>query len=212
MEGTCFIDLHTHAQHTDSLCVISYEVGSGKPFPDSDFVSAGVHPWDAEKVDMNDAVRFLETAQVAAIGEIGLDFSRDIDRGRQEEVFRAQLEVAARRGLPVILHCVRAHNEILRILPEYHLKAVVFHGYTGSKELTATITGKGYYISLGERSLESDKTIESIRRTDAGFMFAETDTSDIPIEAIYNSIAVIKKVEVTELKTLIYNNFKKIFG
>lgn len=192
--------------------VVSYEIGSGNPFPDVEFVSTGVHPWNAGNVDISEAAAFLETAPIVAIGEIGLDFSRNIDRSKQEEVFKAQLEIAAKRNLPVILHCVKAYNETLHILSQFKLKAVVFHGYIGSLEQTKTITSKGYYISIGERSLQSNKTIESIRHTQLCYMFAETDTSDTPIKSIYNAIAEVKEIEVTQLKNVIYNNFKAILG
>lgn len=212
MESTCFIDIHTHTQHPGVTAAVAYMIGSGEPFPKAEFVSAGVHPWDAEYVDMAEATDFLGTADIAAIGEIGLDFSHNVDKAKQERVFRMQLEIAARRNLPVILHCVKAYNEVLQILQQYDLKAVIFHGYTGSPEQTKTIIDRGYYISIGDRSLRSDKTVESIRNTPLSSIFAETDTSDTPIGAIYDTIADIKQVEVTRLKIMIFNNFKKVIG
>ncbi len=210
MNDVPYIDLHTHTHHFEVLCVVSYGIGTGQPFPEAPCVSAGVHPWDAERVDMTEAIRFLSTAKIAAIGEIGLDFSRQIDRDRQVDVFREQLAIAEKRNLPVILHCVKAYNEVLKTVSEFDLKAAVFHSYIGSPELASTITGKGYYISISERSLKSKKTIESISNTALGRIFAETDTSEVSIEHVYNAIAAIKKIEITELKHIIFNNFKKI--
>lgn len=209
MHDAPYIDMHTHAPHPGALCVVSYAIGSGEPFPEVHCISAGVHPWDAENIDMDEAIRILNEAPIAAVGEIGLDFSRQTDRKKQTDVLKLQLAVAEERDLPVILHCVKAYNEILEILSEYDLRAVIFHGYIGSPELTTTITNKGYYVSIGERSLKSRKTIESIRTAPIESIFAETDVSNLPIENIYHTIAGLKRIEVKELKRLIFSNFKK---
>lgn len=209
MNDTPYIDIHTHAPHPEALCVVSYGIGSGEPFPEAAYISAGVHPWDAEKVDMDAAVRFLNEAPIAAVGEIGLDFSRPTDRHKQIDIFRTQLAVAEKRHMPVILHCVKAYNEALRILSEFKLKAVIVHGYIGSPELTTTIIERGYYISVGEHSLKSHKTIESIKGAELTSIFAETDTSGVSIEDIYDAISELKKIDVAQLKQVIFNNFKK---
>lgn len=208
---TCFVNLHTHIQHDDCVEVVSYEIGSGKPFPAASYVSAGIHPWDVGNADIDKAVKFLKTVNISAIGEIGLDFLRDTDRGKQSDVFKAQLEVAEVRNLPVIVHCVRAYSEAIKTLSEYRLKAVIFHGYTGSPEQTSIVINKGYYVSLGTRSLQSSKTIESIRQIPLDRLFTETDISTTSIETIYSDISAIKNIDVEELKNAVYNNFKKIF-
>ena len=210
MDDLPYIDIHTHSSRPGEMCVVSYEIGSGQPFPKVPYVSAGVHPWDAETVNMEEAVKFLKETSLAAIGEIGLDFSRQIDRNKQIDVFKTQLALAEERNLPVILHCVKGYNEVLNIISGFNLRAVVFHSYIGSPELTANIIKKGYYISISEQSLKSQKTLESISNTSLASLFAETDTSDMSVKYVYDKISVIKKVEVRELKQFIFSNFKKV--
>ncbi len=207
-----FVDIHTHSAHAGITSIVSWDLGSEQPPPQATYVSAGIHPWSTETLNTYRAIQLLENLPINAIGEIGLDFSKPIDKARQREILQAQLEVASKRRLPVILHCVKAYNEALRILSQYQLAAVIFHGYIGSSEQTATIIKHGYYISAGERSLESPKTIESLRAAPLDRIFAETDTANTPIESIYGMIADIKGLDINTLKRLIYNNFKTVFG
>ena len=76
-------------------------------------------------------------ADVQAVGEIGLDLARPVDRVRQTELLRMQLRSAEQLGKPVVLHCVRAFEPLMRVLEEYRLRAVIFHGFIGSPEQAA---------------------------------------------------------------------------
>jgi TatD DNase family protein len=207
-----FIDIHTHTLRPGITCLLSWSFGrDGGTLPDAPYVSAGIHPWDAESVDLDAALAFLADAPVAAIGEAGLDFAKPIDRERQAAVFGAQLDIAEKRGLPVVIHCVRAYGEVLQMLRGRRLKAVIFHGYTGSPEQTARIIGSGYYISVGATSLGSAKTVVSLREAPLDHIFAETDTGDTPIEDIYGGIAEVKGLELPALQRAIETNFETIF-
>lgn len=101
--------------------------------------TAGVHPHDAKHWTA-DAPRQLEALaarpQVLAIGECGLDFDRNFSpRPDQERCFAAQLELAAKIGLPVFLHERKAHDRFVAILAEHRasLRAAVVHCFTGTK-------------------------------------------------------------------------------
>lgn len=207
-----FIDIHTHST-TGELSLYSYAIGrDAAPPAKGTFFSAGIHPWSAADADTAQALDYLRTAPVAAIGEIGLDYSSTVDRQKQREVFEAQLEIAEQRGLPVIIHCVRAYNDVLPILGRYELHAVVFHSYTGSPEQTAAIYDAGYYFSFGERSLRSAKTMASLRRIPRDRIFAETDESGVAISDVYTALVERLNMAVEELKIQIEQNYKRIFG
>lgn len=207
-----YIDIHTHKEFPSGRAVRTYSIGMDAEAPISDTFSAGIHPRSAADTNVEDALAYLRVAPVVAIGEIGLDYARETDIIAQTKILEAQLKIAEERSLPVILHCVRAYNDMLHILGGFRLKAVIFHGYTGSPEQTATIIKKGYYISVGERSLESPKTIEALRRTPLDHIFAETDESDSPIETIYGKLAAALQIPLPELQKAIMSNYKKIFG
>ena len=209
---TPFVDVHTHNEAAAGVISLrSYVLGRDDIPAHAGFFSAGIHPWYAAQTDIECGLEYLRAAPAAAIGEIGLDYRRGAERELQESVFRAQLKIAQMRNLPVVIHCVKAYNGILPLLKDYELPAVIFHGYTGSKEQAARLVKAGYYISFGQTSLGSPATVEALRSLPAENIFAETDESALPISDIYARMAAARNIETDELKSTIYSNFQRIF-
>ena len=123
----------------------------------------------------------------------------------------SQLEIARRRGLPVILHCVKAYNEMLPTLRPFDIPAV-FHGFAGSKQLAGQVLKAGYYLSFGETAFRSSKTADALRNTPSDRLFLETDESAAGIGSIYERAAAIRGVSVAELAAEIRKNYRKIFA
>lgn len=190
-----YIDIHTHnftSRHTELRAV-------------------GIHPWQGEQVGLED-ICDDKFSDAEAIGEIGLDYACNIDRAKQERVFCRQLEIAERLKKPVVLHCVKAFEPTMNILLRYSLKAVVFHGFIGSKEQAEAALKRGYYLAFGDRTRHSPKTIEALRATPLSQLFVETDESDRPIEDMYREIALLRGVTTEELLTATRKNWNRIFN
>ena len=187
-----YIDIHTHHSTT------SHFAPQG----------VGVHPWRAEKESVDDDA----LASATLIGEIGLDYARDVNCEVQEEVLCHQLSIAEQHNKVVVLHCVRAFEPMMKILERYHLRAVIFHGFIGSPEQAKRAVERGYYISFGEGAFRSPKTLKAMRSVPLSHIFAETDEADISIEEIYTRIAAERGIEVEELQNAIENNYNNIFG
>jgi TatD DNase family protein len=187
-------DIHTHNAHTQAQTIDT----------------VGIHPWHALEADLSTVE--LAVAEVDAIGEIGLDFACDVPREVQMVIFRAQLAIAERHKKAVILHCVRAFEEAMKVLSEYRLHAVIFHGFIGSVEQAQRAVAQGFYLSFGERTFRSPKTIEAMRSTPLSHLFVETDESATPIEKIYDKIAALRGISVVELATATEENFNLIFN
>ncbi len=107
----------------------------------------GIHPWFVTEITDDDITRFastVESSEVACIGEIGLDFSSSYvhTKNTQLRVFEYMLSQAAKSDLPVSIHCVKAHNEMLNLIKQYKVKGVM-HGLVGSIQLIEQ------YIHLG---------------------------------------------------------------
>lgn len=124
-----------------------------------------MHPWDAATQDAATLGQRLGGAQ--AVGETGLDFVRGADRAAQLSALRTQLRLARERGLPVVLHCVRAFEPLMRELAASEPRAVIFHGFIGSPEQARQALAKGYCLSFGERTFASPKTLAALRGTPA---------------------------------------------
>ena len=186
-----FIDIHTHhptLHHIEPQGV-------------------GCHPWYASQ-----GLPWLEEfEQAPLIGEIGLDYHCAVDPELQQRVFHEQLSIAQSLERAVVLHCVKAFEPTMRILAQYQLRAVIFHGFIGSVEQADRAIKSGYYLSFGPRSLRSTKSIKALMATPLNRLFAESDESGERIEDIYSAIATIKGISIEELQNAIENNYNKIF-
>lgn len=170
----------------------------------------GVHPWQAGLRQGDEIIPLLEDADL--VGEIGLDYACTADRELQLQLFREQLTLAERHAKPVVLHCVKAFEPVMQELSKHSLRAVIFHGFIGSPEQAAEAVKKGYYLSFGERTFSSPRTMKALRCTSVEKLFAETDERDMPIEEIYRRIADIKNLDPAELKCRIFHNYEEIFN
>ncbi len=94
----------------------------------------------------------LRAAGACAVGECGLDgpsAKLGVSMERQQEVLRAHLEIARDLGLPVILHCLKAHGALLALLEGFGPLAGVMHSYSGAAELVPRYLALGLHLSFG---------------------------------------------------------------
>ncbi len=222
---TPYIDIHTHRdpeEIPDGVVSMRSISLNDKTLSGMDYLaalpscrlSAGIHPWDAPTLsdaDVNRAIQYLQTADLSAIGEIGLDFYRNNDPIRQIQLFRQQLEIAMHRQLPVVLHCVKSLDQTIAILSRYRLPAVVFHGFTNSPQAAARLAAKGYCLSFGESMMHSPKTCDALLSVNPDRIFFETDDSQCPIEEIYQYACGLLGTNLETLKTRILANYQKVF-
>ncbi|MFR9503763.1 MAG: TatD family hydrolase [Rikenellaceae bacterium] len=189
-----YINIHTHNKCENELSI----------------TTVGIHPYAAEsgaKLQLQEV-----TSDIDAIGEIGLDFARNIDRKAQEELFEQQLSIAQQLSLPVVIHSVRAVDRTMEILKGYTLKAVIFHGFIGSSQQAQNAIKCGYYLSFGHRCFESPKTLIALSNSQLTNIFLETDEHEISIEEIYSMAAAQREESLTEIKDQIYKNYIKLFN
>lgn len=113
----------------------------------------GIHPEDALDLPENwlgQIQEMLKEPKIVAVGEIGLDYHwlDACPKGRQQEVFATQLELARELALPVVVHDREAHADTLEFLKKYKPAGVV-HCFSGSWETAREILDLGMYIGLG---------------------------------------------------------------
>lgn len=186
------VDIHTHHP--------SHEVITP--------MAVGIHPWEAASRKVAEIEPLVADAEV--IGEIGLDAACGVDFEQQLSVFREQLAIAERLDKPVILHCVRAFEQVMNTLSKFHLRAVIFHGFIGSPEQAKRALERGCFLSFGERTFRSPKTIEALQQTPINQLFIETDESLTPIAEIYERIALLRGVPTEQISTAAKQNFERL--
>ena len=123
-----------------------------------DFIkaAAGIHPHDAqfvekgsEKEALDEIEKLLRHRNTVALGEIGLDYHYDdTDERVQKEFFDAQLSMAEKAGLPVIIHDRDAHGDVFDMIQAHKNVTGVFHSYSGSAEMARQLVNMGWYISF----------------------------------------------------------------
>jgi TatD DNase family protein len=153
----------------------------------------------------------LHAAGCSAIGEIGLDKACGVDLARQLEVFEQQVVVACSRNLPIVIHCVKAQQEVVNVLTHYSTPSVIFHGFIGSPQQAEQLWQNGYYLSFGFGALKSPKTVNVLRHCPMEQLFLESDTAKEPISLLDEQVAIARGVGVEELRESIYNNYNRIF-
>lgn len=147
--------------------------------------SFGYHPWSLHERThdwLKNLTTFLEKTP-SAIGEAGLDrWKPDLPYEGQEEVFTAQLRLAAERNLPVSIHCLQAWGRMLEILKSEPRPACGFllHSYGGPKEMVKPFADLGAYFSLpGYYAHErKQRQREAFRFVPPDRLLIETDAPD----------------------------------
>lgn len=206
------LDIHTHLHSTAWNSVYSLRLGVDSSTPPAPY-SAAIHPWDCEVLWplREELLALLEGLPVIAVGETGIDNVAKVDRDKQAEIFCRQLQIAHRRQLPVILHSVHSVGEVLRRLRAEQVERAVFHGFTGNYLSAAEILSAGFFISFGERSLHSPKTVDTLGRMPVDRLFLESDESNAPIEELYAAVAAIRHIPPKELTEAVEQNYNRLF-
>ena len=148
------------------------------------YASAGIHPHECGKTGdigaaMERLAALLSRDKVVAIGEIGLDYYYDFsDREIQMAFFRAQMDVAAKTGLPVIIHDREAHGDTMDVIREYRGRVHgIIHSCSTSAEQVREYVKMGWYISFSGviTFKNAAKILESVQATPRDRILVETD-------------------------------------
>lgn len=186
------------------------------PEPLPGLYSMGIHPWyiqpDHWEKQLHSLREFSIYSRVLAIGECGLDKICTTPFPLQELVFRNQVVWANSIGKPLVIHCVRAWEEVLKTLEDAAVTVpVIFHGFAKNEQLARRLIDKGYYISLGKALLKPEK--ESLLQViPPAQLFLETDDAAISIGEIYTIAARALSIEHNSLVLQIQKNAATVFG
>ncbi|AJR09808.1 hypothetical protein H744_2c3164 [Photobacterium gaetbulicola Gung47] len=161
------------------------------------YYGLGLHPFFSAEHDAN-ALQQLASALAAeavlreksvsrcvAVGECGLDFAIvNADRDQQISLLAAQLQLANRFELPVILHCRKAFPELFGVLRQNRpIAGGVYHGFSGSHQQAKQLIDLGIKIGVGGTITyrRANKTRNTIAALPLDALLLETDAPDMPV-------------------------------
>jgi TatD DNase family protein len=199
-------------------------------------VAVGVHPHQAHRfaADPTAAARLVDSRLdslpgARAVGEIGLDYHYDFSPPEvQQAVFRAQLDVARRRSLPVVIHMREAEDDTLRILAERGGVETrgVFHCFSGDAAAASRVLATGYYVSIpGIATFPKAQVLrDAAAAIPADRLLVETDSpylAPVPFRGRRNepafvahlvaALAAVRATSAAELGAQTAENFAQLF-
>ena len=164
-----------------------------------DAYALGIHPLftpQAQEQDLHTLDQALTQAQgdphLVAVGEIGLDgFVPGLDMARQQHFYRAQLALAQRHGLPVLLHVRRSADALLSGLRQCLVAGGLAHAFNGSRQQADQFIAMGFKLGFGgaltfERALQLRRLAKELP---LNALVLETDAPDIPPRWLYSTQA-----------------------
>lgn len=180
-------DAHTHCP-TAVQAVISVSPEDFNP-QQGQLYSVGIHPWQSANPGANALLPLLERcashSQVVAVGETGLDPLRGAPLDVQLQLMRAHMAIATAVGKPLVVHCVRTSQQVLRLWrdTDRHTPWMV-HGFRGNERVLKPLAQAGLYISYGARF-----NTAALQATPRSQMLIETDDSPLGIDATARAVA-----------------------
>jgi len=212
-----YLNIHSHRKPQsaeeivlrNAFHLLSPEALNALPYK----VSIGIHPWQVKtdyRKHLGNLYRLAAEDKVMAIGETGIDLLRDDNIKLQWQSFEQHLLLAEQVRKPVILHVVRAYEEILPLLRKFPLH-YLFHDFRADINYVDKLRGQKCWFSFG-KSLWNPHHAAIFKAMPDELIFLETDSKAISIEEVYTKAALIKGIPIEMLKRQMVGNMYQLFG
>ncbi|QUM83544.1 TatD family hydrolase [Moritella sp. 28] len=152
------------------------------------YPALGIHPYFLADFDYSHlqllGAHLAAEKGIVAVGEFGLDKAVGFPFEQQLQICKQQLLLAKHYDLPVILHCRKAHNELIQLLQLVKLpRGGVLHGFSGSSQLGMQYIKLGFKLGIGgvityPRAIKTRQAVSELPLTS---LLLETDSPDMPI-------------------------------
>ncbi|MDF9831171.1 TatD family hydrolase [Parabacteroides sp. PF5-6] len=204
-------NIHTHhpSGAPSALEIVNILIKEQPDETDAPYRSYGIHPAYIYNVEEQLAqLRQQATLpQTVAIGEAGLDKLVATDFTLQQQLFKTQALVAEQIGKPLIIHCVKAWQELSAIKKEITpTQPWIIHGFRGKPELAEQLIAQGFYLSFGSRF-----NPEALRKAWPDRLLAETDEAETSIQAVYQQLADALSLPLETISFKLAENTTSIF-
>ncbi len=217
-----YLDFHAHQQMPAEQEIVIQSLFLQDdliaPVSDKIFFTAGLHPWHADLLNnkqINTRLKeLIDHKFILAVGECGIDKLKGPDMDTQIKTFKTQIDIANEFQLPIIVHSVKAHNEVLKLKKE--TKSVVpwvIHHFNGSKEMAFNLLDHGFYLSVSHHiRSENAKLSKYFCELPIEKIFLETDDFRIEIKDLYEVAAMKRGMSVDLLKSKLIQNLKALLN
>lgn len=207
------INFHSHHRPLDRDSKTIFNVHRPENFLRNMCCSIGLHPWylqrDTLEMDYLWMNELSVKPEVMAIGECGLDKLCKVSWELQLEAFHWQINLAKAVQKPIIIHCVRAQQDILKIIKEVDV-IFVFHGFNRSLAMANDILNAGGGISVNVKFLKTKQGQDTMKKINQNSVFLETDDDSISIHEAYLCLANIWQKKLSQVEDIIEQNTSRI--
>ena len=194
------------------------------------FSTAGVHPHDTEEVAENyidELYNLLKNKKVVAVGEIGLDYFKELsDISVQKKIFAEQLELAQKINKPIVFHNRDSDDDIINTLSEFPNVYGVAHCFSSTYDVAKKLIDMGFYISFsGNLTFKNSHLPDVAKRLPIDRLLVETDSpflSPVPHRGKTNEpgrarfvadlLARLHNLSINEVAHITTTNAKAIFN
>ena len=217
-----FFNFHTHLlpetpEEKSIYNLLNREIDNLE-FDERQWISVGIHPWYADAENWETQLLKIEKLavlpQVKAIGECGLDKLIDLPLEIQLLIFEAQVKLAERLQKPVIIHCVKAFNELIRWKKQRKVNVpLIVHGFNNKPQIAQQLLSHGLYLSLGTALLTLNSNASKVlKEMPLERLFLENDNDNITVSIVYDIAGQITGKTSLELRKQLWQNFVGISG
>ena len=243
---TDILDIHTHKQEVDTQgkSIINYPLLADSPLymplaenvevavGRGSYYSIGIHPWEVRESNVSQQLSFLQQQlqrkQFVAVGEAGLDKLAKAPMELQLAVFKEQVKLSEKLGLPLIIHCREAFPELFEVLSPYKNTNLsgIFHSFTGNAEEAEQLSDyPAFRIGInGVVTFKKSTLPETLKNVPLSKIVLETDSpylAPVPNRGKRNETSYIKEValklaeiygmSLAEIDAITTDNALKVF-
>jgi len=203
-------NFHTHNK-SENYGIINIfpgdEIIAGKRY------SCGLHPWNYSEnydKDLSKIEVLAKEKKLVAIGETGFDPKSPVDIELQTKIFLRHVEISEKYNLPLIIHCVKFYNQLIKIKSQLKPENVwIIHGFNGKITIAKELVKNEFCFSISETVLQNIEKAENLFKIiPAENLFLETDDKNTDIESIYNFAAKQFSMSLSDLKKYVEINLK----
>ncbi len=211
-------DIHTHQvflednddpYHSCILDVYPLEFEVANETHSRHAFSCGIHPWYSEdsKNQLDYLKEIISHPRIIAIGETGIDKLKGPDIQVQISVFLEHIRLSELLKKPLIIHCVKAWEELIKIHRDTNpSQPWIIHGFRSNPSITRRLIDEGFMFSVGDKL-----NVDSLQLIPIDRLFCETDEDDMDIREIYTQVANVLDLDLNIFADRIAQNVRAIF-